>query len=171
LYGIDGTAVDAQLEVERRRAGGRGTDAAELRARIHVIAALHFRGPEVSVQRIVVGAVVDDDEISEPGKRVRVIDGSRVHGEHRRAFRRADFNTVLDERARRAAGTRIEAGDDSSRNRPVERAAKRGDRYGDRFGRASRGEIRDVILEPLRGGAERRASICTMSASRAATAR
>src|SRR5262245_11334948 len=54
LYGIDGTAVDAKLEIQFWRPRRRGADSADFRASVHVVAALHPGRSQVAVQRIAI---------------------------------------------------------------------------------------------------------------------
>src|SRR4051794_35088901 len=62
LYGIDRAAVDAKLEIERRRPSRGVADAAEFGAAVDPVPTRNRRGLEIAVQRIAVGAMVQDDE-------------------------------------------------------------------------------------------------------------
>src|SRR5688572_30648297 len=72
LYGIDGATVDADLEVERRGAGGRRADSAELSASLNLVTPGDRNRGQVAIKRVCIAAVVDDDQCPESGKRVGV---------------------------------------------------------------------------------------------------
>src|SRR5438874_3470125 len=100
LYGIDGAAVDAQLEIERGGTGRCQPDAAELRSRVHAIATPGFYGGKVSIERKVIAAVVDDDQISKTAELVGVVDRTWVDRFDRRAFECANFDAISDRAGR-----------------------------------------------------------------------
>src|SRR5688572_20470600 len=86
LYGINGTAVDADFKVQRGRPRGRHADPADFCSAIHSCALGRRDRAQVAVQGIGVGAMVDDNEVSKAGERIGVGDGARMEGAHGRAF-------------------------------------------------------------------------------------
>src|SRR5262249_54672378 len=96
LYGIDGTAVDAQFEINGGRPGRRGPDAAELRSRVDMVAALDLRGSQVAIEGVAIRPVIDDDEVAEAGKSIGVIDRSRMDRKHRRASGCSDIDAISE---------------------------------------------------------------------------
>jgi hypothetical protein len=94
LYGIDRTAVDAQLEIEGGRAGRSRSDAAQLCAGVDLLTAGHGNRRHIAIQRIVIAAVVEDDQVAEAGERVGVVDGAGMNRDDRGPFRRGYFDAV-----------------------------------------------------------------------------
>ena len=154
LYGIDGTAVDAHLEIQGRRPGGGRTDAADLHAAVHPIPAAHGRRGQISVEREVIGAVIEDDQGAEAAERIRIGDRPAVDRANGCPLWRLDLNTISDGGAAQTAGCLPEMPTDAPGDGPVERTAERRERNRDGFGRSATREVGDLMLEVVAGGLE-----------------
>src|SRR2546426_7631196 len=62
LYRINGATVDAHLEVKRGCAGRRRTHAAKLIASLHPLPSLDRGCGQVTIERVLVGPMIDDDQ-------------------------------------------------------------------------------------------------------------
>jgi hypothetical protein len=124
LYGIDGTAVDPHFKVQRRGAGGGQADPAHLGTGLHRLTLLQGCGGEVSIKRIAITPMVQDDKGAKSCERTGIADRSTVDGPNRGGFFGGDFNAVPDRSAAKSIRGLAERADETPLNRPLEGTLK-----------------------------------------------
>ena len=149
FYGIDRTAVDTDFQVENRRTGRRCTDARDLTPALDRVTSTDRHRLKVAVQRIGIGTVVNDDEVTEAGEGIGERDGARMDHAYQGALEGRDFNSAADGRIAQAGRRLSEERGHAAGDGPIERTTKRRQRNGYRRCRTTDSEVRHLCLQSL----------------------
>lgn len=138
------------MRISRYRAvGPAGADPTKLCSAVNRVTGRHRNRAQVAVQRIRVGAVVDDDKVAKAGKGIGKGHCSRMDGVHDDTFGRHDLDAIAHRGVARASAALPERTGNPAWNRPRERAAERRQRDVHPLDRTARSEVRHLLLQSL----------------------